>query len=189
MKRLAQAISILFGPFVWPITLIVIVFKSRLPTQQITILLPVLLFLQVGVPYFYIFRAYKRKKISDLDITKREERYRTMAVTCVSFVLSLVVIYFFGNGLVLRLSILALSVLIINTMITFFWKISLHMTLNVISALIINYLYQWQIPFLYMSIPLIFWSRLYLKKHTIMQLIGGLAINGVLALIFIFFVL
>jgi hypothetical protein len=188
MKRLAQVISILLGPFVWPITLIVIIFRSGLSTQQITVLLPIVLLLQVGIPYFYIFRAYKLKKISDLDITKREERYKTMIITCISFVSSLLFIHFFGNSLLLKLSIMTLMILVINTIITFSWKISLHMTLNVISALIINYLYHWQLPFLYLSIPLIFWSRLYLKKHTIMQLIGGLVINGAIALFFIFFV-
>ncbi len=69
MKRIAQAISIILGPFIWPITLIVIILKSELPIQKALTLLPVVLFFQVIVPYAYIFRAYKGKKISDLDIT------------------------------------------------------------------------------------------------------------------------
>ncbi len=189
MNRIAQVISIVLGPFVWPITLVIVVFKSGLSIHQIRILLPAILFLQVGIPYLYIYRSFRQKKISDLDITKREERYKAMIITCLSFVSSVFVVYFFGNSIILKVSIMSLIILLLNTCITFFWKISLHMTLNVISALVINYLYHWQVPILYITIPLVFWSRLYLRKHTIPQLIGGLLINGSLCFLFISFVL
>ncbi len=189
MKRIAQTISIILGPFIWPITLIAIILRSGLINQKALILLPIVLFFQVIIPYVYIFQAYKRKKISDLNITKREERYRVMIVTLFSFLLSLAFIFFLGNLLILKLSVLAFIILAANTFITFFWKISLHMALNIVFVLIINYLYHWQLPILYACLPLVFWSRLYLKKHTVLQLLGALVINGGIVLSFIFFVL
>ncbi len=189
MKKIAQTLSIVFGPFLWPITLSTIILKAGLPIQQSFVLLPAVLFLQIIIPYAYIFWLYTGSQISDLDITKREERYKVMIVTLISFLLSLGSIYFLGNLLILKLLLLAFLILAVNTLITFFWKISLHMTLNIVFVLTMNYLYDWRLPILYVCLPLIFWSRLYLKKHTVLQLIGGLIINGGIVLAFIFFVL
>lgn len=188
MKKLAQIISVILGPVIWPIAIIIMILKSGLSTQQIFILLPILLFLQVFIPYLYIFRSYKLKKISDLDITKREERYKAMTITSISFFISLFFIYFFGNNLLIKFSIMILLIIIINTLITFFWKISLHMTMNIVVSILINYLFNWQLPILYLTIPLVFWSRLYLKKHTISQLLGALILNGSIVFIFLFLV-
>lgn len=188
MKRVAQTISIILGPLIWPIAVSAIVLESGLSTQKTSFLLPTLLFFQVIIPYVYIFRAYKKKNISDLDITKREERYKVMIIALFSFLLSLGFVLLIGNPLILKLFILTFILLLTNTFITFFWKISLHMTLNIVFVLTMNYLYNWRLPILYACLPLVFWSRLYLKKHTITQLLGALIINGGIVLFFLNFV-
>jgi hypothetical protein len=185
-KRTAKFISFIFGPLVWPITLVIVLFKTNLSNQQLSILLPTLLIFQVVIPYCYIFFAYKKKIIRDLDISKRQERYKALIITLSSFLISLIFAYFFGNPLILKLCFLTLIILLINALITLFWKISLHMTINIVAALLINFIFNWQLPILYLSLPLIFWSRLYLKKHSVNQLLGALVLNGVIVLIFVF---
>ena len=62
--------------------------------------------------------------------------------------------------------------------ITFFWKISLHMTVNTSGAILLNTLFHGAYLPVLVVIPLIFWSRLYLKKHTPLQLLAGCGISA-----------
>jgi hypothetical protein len=186
IKIIAKLISLICGPFVWPITLIIILFNSHLQQKQLTLLLPIILFFQVIVPYSFIGYEFINKKISDLDITKRKERYKTLIVTLISYLLSLIFIYYLGNIFIFKLFFLALLIIFINVIITFFWKISLHMMINISSVIIINFFFNWQLPILYLIIPLVFWSRLYLKKHDIWQLLGSLVLNGGIVISFLF---
>lgn len=59
--------------------------------------------------------------------------------------------------------------------ITYFWKISLHSGMTTIFVLMLIYLYGiekiWPSFFL---IPLVFWSRIVLFRHTLAQLLGGI---------------
>jgi len=182
MKKLAKLLSFLLGPFVWPITLVILILKTGLTRSQIAILLPSCLFLQIIIPYAYILFAYKKKRISDLDITIRSERYRAMILTFFSFLISLWLVFIVGNRLLFNLFLLVLILIIINTSITFFWKISLHMAINVASAILINFLFQYRLPFLYLSLPVVYWARLQLKKHSPLQLLAALVINTVVIL-------
>ncbi|MDO8610023.1 MAG: hypothetical protein Q7R95_05715 [bacterium] len=182
---IAQIISLLFGPIIIPLLLIIILFNSGLKNQQIFYLLPITLILLIGIPYGYIVYAIKNKSISDIDITKREQRFGVMLITIISAFISLISVYFLGNQLSFYLYLLIFIILVVNSLITLFWKISLHMTANIIMAIIINFLLHWQYPILFITIPLIFWSRLYLKKHTFMQLLVALILNGGIAMLFL----
>lgn len=188
MEKIAQIISIVLGPIIWPVFIIILVLKSRLSNDKAIFILFILLFFQVFIPYFYIFLKYKLKKISDLDITERKQRHNPMIITSISFLISLIFVYFLGNYFLIKILIMTFLIMIINTIITFFWKISLHMTINIIFSILVNYLFNWKFSIIYLTIPLIFWSRLYLKKHTINQLLGALILNGTIVIIFIFFV-
>lgn len=187
MKALAKLISFIFGPFVWPITLIIVLLNSHLRQNQLYILLLILIFFQVIIPYSFILKEFLNKNITDLDITVRQERYKALIITLFSFFISFMFVYFLGNTFVIKLILLVLIIIFVNVLITFFWKISLHMMVNISSIIIINYLYHWQLPILFLIIPLVFWSRLYLKKHDVWQLIGAFLISGSLTLFFIFF--
>ena len=187
MKTTAQLLSLFLGAFFWPISIFIIILKSGLPPNKQIILFPLLLLCQVGIPFGYIYIAYKRKIISDLDISKREERYKALFATFISLLVSLFLTYFFGNQLLFQLGLLFVLILIINGFITLFWKISLHMTLNIVASIIIDYLFHWKLPMIFISIPLIFWSRLVLKKHTVWQLLAAFLLNGAVTVIFIRF--
>lgn len=137
-EKLAKLISIVLGPFIYPVTLVVVLLKTKSNINQIAILLPALFFLQIIIPYGYIYFAYKRKKIGDWDLTKKEERHVPLIITFFSLLLSLVLVYFLGNQLLTKLMLLTTILLIINGVITVFWKISLHMATNVAAFLIIK---------------------------------------------------
>lgn len=183
---LAQFISFVLGPFVWlPVLLTFFILKTNLTRSQIYLLFPLLLIFQVGIPLLHILIAYRSKKISDLDLSRREERIMPMVVGFICLIISLIIVKFFGSPILYRLYLFLIFLLIINGAVTIFWKISFHMAINVVGSLLLNFLYHWQLPILYLTIPLVYWARLKLKRHTHPQLIVAGILNGIAVFLFL----
>lgn len=189
MKKLAKILSFILGPAVlWPAILIIFLFKTGLTQKQIAVFIPLLLLFLVFMPLGFIYFGFRMKKITDLDLTKRKERFVPLITTFICLLISFFFILSFGNRLLTNLFTLIIILLLVNGIITFFWKISFHVGLNTISTLLINYLFHWTLPILYLTIPLVFWSRLTLKKHTIAQLIGAFILNATVTIVFLNYV-
>ncbi len=183
LKKLANLLAIALGPHILlPLLFILIVLKSGLNSNQLKIIFPTVLLLQVVVPIAYLIIAPRFGWIGKWDMKKKEERRPFFALMLTLNIISLTVIYFFGNKLLFQLNLIFISLLVILFVITIFWKISLHTSFNTGAALIINFLFNWKVPILYLIIPIIFWSRLKLKKHTINQLITGIVVTSVITL-------
>jgi len=182
---LAICFSFVLGPLIWlPLLLVVFIIKTNLTHDQIRVLFPIVFIFQILIPLLYIAAAYKLKKIHDLDMSKKEERIIPLIISTIALFISLVVIKFTGSPMLFHLFMLLSILLFLNGIITIFWKISFHMGINVVSTLLVNFLYHWQFPILYLAIPAIYWSRLKLHKHTRGQLIAALVLNA--SIIFIF---
>lgn len=182
--RIAKIISLLLGPFTWfPILIILIVSRSGLTNNQIYIGLPVLITFQIIVPAVVLETGRRLKKVDSWDLTTREERVPIMFLSTSSFLVSLFLTRFWGNKLLFDLLTIEIFISVAILVITKFWKISLHAAINTAGALIINFLFNWKLPELYLLIPLAIWARLTLKKHTLGQLIAGVLVSGGLALI------
>jgi membrane-associated phospholipid phosphatase len=68
--------------------------------------------------------------------------------------------------------------------ITRYWKISTHALGITASLSALVHLYgQQPLPFLVL-IPIVGWSRVYLKAHTVLQVVGGTALGGAAVLLF-----
>lgn len=179
MEKLAKLISIILGPHIWlPLVFLTLLFESNLNKNQLLVLIPSVLILQVFLPLAYLLLAPKLGWVSAWDMKTRKERTPMLFLVLVAFIVSTLIIYIFGDTLLFHLSIIMLflsaSFLIINQ----FWKISLHAGLNTTGSIFINFLFGWKLPWLYLTIPIIYWSRLYLKKHTPLQLIAGTVVGA-----------
>lgn len=179
MNKLAEIISVLLGPHVWlPAIFIAAIFSSHLNQPQLITLLPSIVILQVIIPLAYLYIAPKIGLASAWDLPKRKERYLFLAVISISSIMSLLLIYSFGTKLLFHLNLLLFILLLVLFEITLRWKISLHISLNTTGAILINFLFGWNLLFLFLAIPLIFWARLTLKKHTAWQLLAGILISA-----------
>lgn len=177
---LAERLSILLGPHLWlPFLLITFLFRTGLTEQQIKTLLPPLLILQVITPLAYLYMAPRLGWASSWDLPRRIERLRFFILVFFVSSISLLLVFFFGSKLLLYVSLLLFVLMMLTGFLTYFSKISLHVSLNTFGSVLVNVLFEWHLPFLYLSVPLVFWARLILKKHTINQLLAPIAINGV----------
>lgn len=177
-KKLAEIISIILGPHFWlPLLLVVFFTKTQLTSEQIKILLPTMLIFQVIVPISYIFIALKLKKVSAWDLPIKEERYFILSLMFISYLITLLMTYVYGNLLIFHLNLILFILLTITSFITYFWKISIHAILNTFGAIFINFLFNWQFPIIYLVIPIIIWARYKLGRHDFKQLLAGIILG------------
>lgn len=140
-------------------------------------------------PLIFFAISYKLGWVSDIDLSERKERPVFLVVFVASLLLLSIFLYILGvpeKFFIYVFSGLVMSAL--ASIITLYWKISFHtaITSSVITAiLILGGLRFW--PFIIL-VPLIGWSRVVLKKHTIWQVTGGaLLAFGVTCIIFYLF--
>jgi hypothetical protein len=138
------------------------------PSSSILICLSLFAFLPF-LPVFYFYR----KKVVDLDISKREMRTPFFVIAAASYSTA-AIIFFVTNTTIL--SLLAASyafVTIILLMVNMFWKVSVH------SAGVTGPIFALVFVFGFMALPLslmiilVSWSRIKLKKHTFTQTFIG----------------
>ncbi|MDP1716011.1 MAG: hypothetical protein Q8L41_14825 [Anaerolineales bacterium] len=139
-----------------------------------------------GIPLAYLLIGRKRGWVSDMELSRREERPRFILVSLSSDVLALVVLWL-GNGPhLLRLIILTYFCLaIVMFTISSFWKISMHMAS--VGGFATALVFVFGVPALWviLSLPLVAWARLHRRKHDIPQLIAG-ALAGALTTALVF---
>ena len=113
-------------------------------------------------------------KVSDFDMTDRKGRPLYCTITTLAIALLYLVTLEQGDT---ALIIITLNTLIISTfftIVTLFWKISGHMTYLTMTYTSLVFLLPYPfIILLFPLIPFVAWSRIELKKHTVLQVIAG----------------
>lgn len=181
---LAQIISKIFGPEgALPLYLIgFLVLRGGLTQEQIIHLVPMLLFFDWLTPLISLVILIKLGKVSDLDVSKRTERPVILLIILASTAAATLFSFFWGNQLVFHLYFLQTILTFVLTLISFFYKISLHTALNTFLFLVVNYLYNWKFAWVLILLIPIAWARWQLKKHTLPQLVLGMIIGLVIPL-------
>jgi len=146
----------------------------------------VALFIVTGIPLVYLLIGRKRGWVSDLELTRREERLRFILVSLSSDVLALGVLWL-GNGPhLLRLIILTYFCLaIVMFTISSFWKISMHMAGVGGFSTALVFVFGTPALWAFLSLLLVAWARLHRRKHDIPQLIAG-ALAGAFVTVLVF---
>lgn len=189
-KRLAELISTVSNPaIVFLVALAIITGHYAQSSSQYWRWLAIgtLLIIVPGLLYSS-FTWYREKRI-DIDITRRQDRFVPLLLASAGAVTGAYLINTRLNSS--RLDLLAdtlISTLVLLTIITFVWKISLHAaTLTAVASLVIIFRGP-EFLWLYLLFLPVAWARLVLKQHTIAQLsagfIAGLVITYGSALIF-----
>jgi len=181
MNKVAKAISYIFDGSVIsvPIFLVICLMIVDNKVEAVVWAFICLLFGTV-IPYLYISLLYRNKEIDDMHIPNREDRIKPMLVSFASYTMCLVILYVLEGPLFLK-SIFAVSVVstVIFTIITYFWKISLHISWITFVVITFNILFGKWMLLMVPLIPVIGWARVRIKKHTINQVIFGIGVSTV----------
>lgn len=177
---LAKIISRALGPPVLLLSMIVLlVFETDLSAQQIFGVLPLLLTTHLLIPVGFFIWAFKRGLISDLEVRSRSERILPYTVGIISLTIGTFLTRMWGTSFFFRLILLTYLLGLVLTLVTFFWKISLHTAFNTGFYLLLNFLFAWRFWWFFPVILVVAWARWQIRNHNLGQLVGGMVVAGV----------
>jgi membrane-associated phospholipid phosphatase len=182
----ARIVSTVCNPFLTSLALFVILADDRSngATDFWILLFNSAFFTSIG-PMLFVFYLYATDKISDLDMSIRTERERVFIVFVVFYALGALDLWLIRAPAIMTASMAgyAASALVVQW-ITRYWKISTH-ALGITAPLVaLTVLFgQRPVPF-YVLIPLVGWSRVHLRAHTLLQVVAGTALSLATTLLF-----
>ncbi len=183
--RAARWISIFFDSSV--LSLPIFLALGYVSAQAMGLLWAILMLLIVtGIPLAYLLVGRKRGWVSDMELSRREERPRFILISLSGDVLALAALWLGSGPHLLRLIVLTYFCLaIVMFSISNFWKISMHMAGVGGFSTALVFVFGAPALWAFLSLLLVAWARLHRRKHNVPQLIAG-ALAGVLVTVLVF---
>lgn len=183
MILLATIISRLFEPFFLLFLLILLTaLRADITGWNLVYMMVSIIGVVFVPPSVLLLWAIRSKKISNWDISNRRQRVKALAIFLFIFAIDMVMIFIMNNAEMTKLFLFFFITLIGFFCITLFWKLSGHLSTAMIFIGILIYWYGWWWPLL-LVLPVLVWSRIVLKRHTIAQTIGGLLFGSAMVVI------
>lgn len=182
--RFARGISLLFSPATIsvPFVLLVSLYRSSSLWPSLGFALLTLGFV-CAAPLLYVVLAVRLGLVSDLDLTRRHERWHPFLVSLFSYSLGLLLLLLLHAPQSLELALsLTLLLGLLLLLITLWWKISIHAAALAGAATVLTILYGLIFLPSFLLLGLVCWSRVVLGRHTPAQVISGALLSMGLAL-------
>ncbi len=181
----AKFISLLFNPILVLLgTSFLLTYKTTNDLSSSLIWTGYTIIFLVLITLFILY-CVRRKVFTDMDVSKREQRPLLFIVGLLATVLYLIGLLFMGGpGMLFLITVGVLIGVLLASVINVYIKASIHVA--TISALVIAVVFAYRenlaISLLLISIPLVAWSRLKTKRHTLQEIIVGAILGVVLSL-------
>jgi membrane-associated phospholipid phosphatase len=183
---MARLFSTVLNPFLTALALfVVLAHVCAKDTRSFWFYLFVSTFFTSIGPMLYVLWLYSTDRIADLEMSIRSERERVFGVFVIFYSAGAAALWLLHAPALLVASMGGYATATLVTQyITRYWKISTH-AIGITAPLVaLIYLYgQQPLPFLVL-IPIVGWSRVYLKAHTPLQVIAGSALGAGSVLLF-----
>ena len=179
-KKIARIISeISNGFFTMILTPLLGIAVSSLETK-LKILYSLGYLLATILPYLVL---KKLGRASDYEFTKREERPPYFVSLSLLFGVLFLLLKSYGIESLTNVSLCIFVVASVITLITFFWKISGHMTYSTLLFFTLAYLFSPYYLLLFLFSPFIAWSRIKLEKHNLGQVTAGTIVTSIICIL------
>lgn len=178
VDEFARTLSTIFNPFLCVTALFVIVshvYSST--TLRFWELSFAGLFFFAIAPVLCVFYLYLSGRISDFDMSDRSERRRAF-LTFVVVDLAAAIVLTISHAPVQLVAITwgYFGATLVIMLITRWWKISTH-AFGVTGPFAVMFLLFGLAPLPYVGVvPLVWWARVYLRAHTLAQVVAGAAL-------------
>ncbi len=185
-RDLAKIISTIFNPFLTALALFIILAHARAVdiTNFWWLIFLSTFFTSIG-PMLYVFWLYATDRISDLDMSIREERERVFGAFVIFYLIGTLALWLTHSPSLLVAAMAGYTAAtIVVQYITRYWKISTH-ALGITAPLAaLTLLYGRELLPFFVLIPMVCWARMYLKAHTFLQVIAGCALGTASVMLF-----
>jgi membrane-associated phospholipid phosphatase len=179
--RVARLVGELLSPPPILVALALVVAWDSSPTLAVAVAWGAVAALFAGVlPYALILRGVRRGRLSDRNISLREQRVRFGGVAIASLLLGLAVLAAFDAPaeMVALLASIAVGVAC-GWVITLWWKISVHAAIAAGAATVLTLVFGPALLAAWPLVALIAWSRVQVGDHTPAQVLAGVALGVV----------
>ena len=124
----------------------------------------------------FLLTVFLRKigKVSDLLVTRRNERKGVILLSLLGYMIGAFIMYKIGINLFFYVSILYIINSLIILLITLFYKISIHVSVLTSIATFLTEVFGLKFSFLYLLAFLVAWARVKAKEHTVDQVVSAL---------------
>ena len=180
-EKVATIFSVVGQPIFIPIPVFILLATMMDdPGKAVLTVLISLLFVTViptAVTYYFSIKLGRR----DGDIPDRTLRFKPMMLGVLSYAIGTVILYLMDVPDIIWVLMLCYAIVtFVMTIITLYWKISIHSVGVAGPAMALSVVFwPWGLLFI-LVLPPIVWSRYVLKKHTPAQLAGGIIVGVVI---------
>ncbi|HUS52255.1 MAG TPA: hypothetical protein VMX77_02190 [Candidatus Bathyarchaeia archaeon] len=170
IKQLAKFISATSNPiYVLPLGVVILLAKPHLAAGMPTWALFGFFVLEIVAPVGFFIYSLSIGKISDLEITKKDERFRLYLFTVACWFSGLILISFYGSEFLFNILLIFTLLAYVFAILTVITKISVHVGATTSLVLLINLSYGFGYLPLFLLILPVAWSRIRLGYHTYWQ--------------------
>ena len=183
--RVARHVSNILAPvsISLPLVVLIALYHARDVPLALLYALMTLFFLSIG-PLIYIVIAVRMGKISDVDVSRRTERAGPFLFG-ISSVLAgwLALILLHGPRDLQTVLIITAVSGIVMMVTTLWWKISIHASSMGGAATMLTAFYGAVMLPTFLLLVLVSWSRVVLRRHTVLQVVAGSLVSIALTLL------
>ncbi len=184
-KRIASLTSNILNPFLVSLVFILLLSFKSTPSALDAIKWSLISVAASILPVFgVIIFLVRSQKLESTFINVRKQRTKIYLLAGVCAVVGYAILYYLGAPRELIATFMAgLSAVIVFMCVNFFWKISLHTALIAASVTVLIILYGSVAAVSVALIPLIGWSRIELKEHSLAQVTAGALLAAVIVVV------
>lgn len=173
-QKTATIISRLFDPFIVLTAVLALALpKSSLSGYAQMRFFIVSLLTLLGIPFILLILAIKKGLVKNWDLSDRRERPKVLGTLLIIELLNLFAIRIVADQFLFSTILFILWLHVGFFLVSLFWKISYHAAINaVVTGLIVRW-YGWGMWLVLLIVPLVGWSRIVRKDHTLAQVVVG----------------
>ncbi len=184
-KRIAKLTSNILNPFL--VTLIIILLLSFESTSSTLGALKwslILIALSILPVFSVIVYLVQNGRLDGVFVSARKQRTKIYWLAGACAGAGCVILPYFGAPSILVATFVAgLSAVVIFMCINLWWKISLHTAFIAASVTVLLILYGWLAAIAVVLVPLMSWSRIELKHHSLAQVAAGTLLAALIVVV------
>jgi len=181
---LAKIISAIFHPFILaPLTFAFLLYQTTLALEwKLYYMFLILLAVDI-IPFITVYALKRQGKTSSLDVPERQRRLQPFLISVGGYLLSWLILRWLKapDQVVVLMWIYAINTLI-ATVITCYWKISIHGMAFSGPVAALGWLVNPHFLWLLLALPLIGFARVRLRAHSWAQVIVGFVLGFLLTI-------
>jgi membrane-associated phospholipid phosphatase len=168
-------VSAILNPFLVSVTtLALLVFQATPTALEALKWIGISIAISILPVVIVVFILVRMKKLDGFFSNPREQRNSVYLLASALGVIDCALYwYLHAPRLLSVLFTTGLIAVVIFMVINYYWKISLHTAFITGAVVVLVIIFGWKVLFTVVFIPLVAWSRIVLKQHTIPQVIAG----------------